>query len=347
MKAVHARPMSLFLPPRHALAPAMFATLTLSMLFAFSAQPAEPVVSNVRASQRYGTRLVDVYYDLAATSACGVSVTFSTNSGSTYSLAPSTLSGDAGNGVPAGANKHIVWDAGADWAGQYSALMRVKVTADDSGSVIPPDPATVATAPSNGVVTLLGDSTAFLYTGSNPIQTGMTTGTIAALRSAVLRGRVLDQAGATVAGVMVTIEGHGEYGQTLTRTNGMYDMAVNGGSALNVTFSKSGYLAAQRTVDVPWQEYVILDDVMMKQADTNVTHLTLRGRNMKRDNPEMLVARGSLSGDGDGERRALVMLPDNVGASVLTAGGGTQEITTLHGIHGGLERPGVNARRTA
>lgn len=56
----------------------------------YAAHAADPVVSNVRAAQRSGTRLVDITYDVAATGAVSVSVAVSTNSGVTYGLPAST-----------------------------------------------------------------------------------------------------------------------------------------------------------------------------------------------------------------------------------------------------------------
>jgi hypothetical protein len=56
---------------------------------------AEPVVSNVRASQRSGTQLVDVYYDLAhpESSALAVSVMVSTNGGGGWFSPGASVSG--------------------------------------------------------------------------------------------------------------------------------------------------------------------------------------------------------------------------------------------------------------
>jgi hypothetical protein len=284
----------------------------------------------VRASQRAGTKLVDITYDVAATGAVSVAVAVSTNGGATYDLPATHFSGHYGAGVTPGTGKAIVWDAGADWDGQYSAAMRVKVTADDgSNPQLPPDPATVATPVSNGVVTLIGQSTAFLYTGTNPIQTGVAAGTMNELRVAVLKGQVLAQDGNALSGVKVTVEGHAEYGQTLTRTNGCYDLAVNGGGSLNINYTKSGYLPVQRTVDVPWQDYVSRDTVVMLPADTNVTVLSLGGGSAMRAGDEMLVARGGQVSDADGTRRALVMLPNNVQASIITTAGETQQVNSL------------------
>jgi len=98
---------------------------------------AEPVVSNVRASQRAGTRLVDVYYDLAGTSGpVTVTIEGSADGGSSYTLPMTTLSGSAGPEVHAGSNRRITWDAGTDWAGEFSDQLRFRVTAAE-GSIPP------------------------------------------------------------------------------------------------------------------------------------------------------------------------------------------------------------------
>ena len=93
-----------------------------------------PVVSNVTASQRADTKLVDIYY--SATDADGdllkIRVEISDNDGVKYSVPAFSLTGDIGEGITPGTNKHIVWDAGTDWDGEYSDKMRVKVYAIDA-----------------------------------------------------------------------------------------------------------------------------------------------------------------------------------------------------------------------
>ena len=83
------------------------------------------------------------------------------------------------------------------------------------------------------VATTLGQATSFLYSGSNPIQTGVAPGTIVATRAAVLRGAVRGRDGFPIPGVTITILNHPEFGQTRTRPDGMFDLAVNGGGPLN------------------------------------------------------------------------------------------------------------------
>jgi len=83
-------------------------------------------------------------------------------------------------------------------------------------SLLPPDPGDVAPPVEPGVATDMAASTEFLYTGSDPLQTGVAPGTIEARRVGVLRGRVMREDGAPLAGVQVTVLNHPEYGQTLT-----------------------------------------------------------------------------------------------------------------------------------
>ena len=100
----------------------------------------DPLVSNVLAQQRDGTELVDITYTLADADSATVAVTIaiSSDGGATWTVPCTHATGAVGAGVAPGADKAIVWDAGADWSGLWSEHMRVKVTADDP-SEPPPD----------------------------------------------------------------------------------------------------------------------------------------------------------------------------------------------------------------
>lgn len=107
-----------------------------------------PAITNVRASQREGTKLVDIYYDAADADGdlLKVRIEISDNDGAKYSVPAFSLTGDIGEGIAPGTGKHIVWDAGTDWDGEYSDQMRVKVFAIDAqgfpgmewGNEVPP-----------------------------------------------------------------------------------------------------------------------------------------------------------------------------------------------------------------
>ncbi len=75
-----------------------------------------PAITNVRASQREGTKLVDIYYDAADADndLLKVRIEISDNDGAKYSVPAFSLTGDIGEGIAPGTGKHIVWDAGTD-----------------------------------------------------------------------------------------------------------------------------------------------------------------------------------------------------------------------------------------
>ncbi|HOF06234.1 MAG TPA: SUMF1/EgtB/PvdO family nonheme iron enzyme [Syntrophales bacterium] len=113
---------------------------------------AYPVVANVTAAQRAGTKLVDITYDLADPDSPGLSVTIriSSDNGATWTVPASHVTGDVGPGIKPGTGKKIVWDAGADWNNMKSDGIVVKVIADDG-------PAGVVFIP--GGTFLMGDPT--------------------------------------------------------------------------------------------------------------------------------------------------------------------------------------------
>ncbi len=101
---------------------------------------APPVVSNVRASQRPGTKRVDIYYDLADADGDPQRIVISASSdgGATYTLPCTTLAGAVGEGVAPGEDLHVVWDAGVDWDGNWVQDCCVRVSAYDRDSVPAP-----------------------------------------------------------------------------------------------------------------------------------------------------------------------------------------------------------------
>ena len=185
-------------------------------------------------------------------------------------------------------------------------------------TAVPPDPATVAPALDGTVATTVYAATQFLYTGARPIQTGVIAESIEVRRATVLRGKVGDRSGNPLSEVTVTVLGHPEFGQTLTRLDGMFDMVVNGGGLLTVGYQKEGYLPAQRQVDAPWQDYTWLPDVVMTPLDAQVTSVDLTASAMQ-------VARGSEVTDASGTRRATVLFPQGTSATM-----GSTPLTSLH-----------------
>ena len=117
--------------------------LSVALLFLYMAESrgAEPQVSNVRAQQRAGTKLVDIFYDLAG-DASTVRIHVSTNGGLAYDLPVVAFRGDGYDGsefVSPGQNHVAVWDAGVDFRGQYSTNVTFCVAAAATPSAPPSD----------------------------------------------------------------------------------------------------------------------------------------------------------------------------------------------------------------
>ncbi|NJD69712.1 MAG: PKD domain-containing protein [candidate division NC10 bacterium] len=215
-------------------------------------------------------------------------------------------------------------------AGSFTATVTVSdgtATAQASltitPSVGPPDPSTVAPPLSQTSTTDLGSGTAFLYSGSNPIQTGVAPGTITPIRAAVLRGRVFNDLGTPLPGVTISILNHPELGQTQSRADGWFDLAVNGGGLLTVTYTLGGFLPAQRGVDVPWQDFAILPEVVMVPRNSQATTIDLTAP------IPIHVAQGSVVTDADGTRQAALLIPQGTQAQVLLPDGSTQAVSSL------------------
>ena len=81
-------------------------------------------VTNVRGAQRPNSNLVDIYYDLNASDGGTYTVEVAIE-GRTDTVTATTFSGDVGKGIAPGKNRHIVWEAGADWRGKKGDVKAV------------------------------------------------------------------------------------------------------------------------------------------------------------------------------------------------------------------------------
>jgi RHS repeat-associated protein len=207
--------------------------------------------------------------------------------------------------------------------GQLSSSDDLTVTVSPASGGLPPDPGTVAPPLDPTVPSDLARGTEFLYMGPDPIQTGVAPGTIEARRAAVVRGTVLTREGAPLPGVRITVLGHPELGQTLSRGDGLFDLAVNGGGLLTVDYQKAGFLPAQRQVQAPWRDYAWLSDVVLIPVDPRVTPIDLPSA------APIQVARGSVMTDDDGTRQATLLFPRDTVATMVFPDGSTQPITRL------------------
>jgi len=188
---------------------------------------------------------------------------------------------------------------------------------------LPPDPKSVVPPIDRTVATSLNDATSFLYSGPTPIQTGVAAGTIEPRRAAVLRGKVVTRDGGPLPSVEITVLNHSEFGQTLSRADGMFDLAVNGGGSLTVQYQKDGFLPVQRPASVPWQDFVVLPDVTLVAFDAQATAIDLTAAT------PIQIAQGSAVTDADGRRQATLLFRQGTTASMTLADGTVQPLTNL------------------
>jgi YD repeat-containing protein len=177
------------------------------------------------------------------------------------------------------------------------------------------------------VTSNLAFTSQFLYTGPDPVQTGVAAGTFDLTRVAVIRGQVLVHSTASdakdglapIEGVGISIVGHPEFGATKTQADGWYSMVVNGGGLLSVAYAMNGYLPVQRRAVTRWLEYTIANAVVLTAPEPG-TSVTLSA-----SSSAFQVVRGKTHGtsstmtpteDADGARTATVLIPPGTTASI-------------------------------
>ena len=194
------------------------------------------------------------------------------------------------------------------------------------GPLDPPadDPAAAAPVLSANEVASFTDSMSFLWTGSDPIQTGVADDALRPATVAVLRGRVLNRMGGGIGGVRVSVLGHPELGRTATRPDGRYDVAVGGGGPVTLRFQRRGYVSAQRQTEAPWQDFAQVADLVMVPYDDQVSEIDLAAID------GFQIARGSAVTDADGTRRATMLFSEGTEAEMVMPDGSTEPLDTLH-----------------
>jgi RHS repeat-associated protein len=188
---------------------------------------------------------------------------------------------------------------------------------------IPPDPAAIAPALPKATAVSTFDAASFLWSASTPVQRGVAPGTIDRDQVLVLRGRVLDRAGVPIEGVRVTVLDHPELGRTQTRADGRYDLAVNG-TGLTLVFEAAGFLTTQRALELAWETYDRVEDVVMVPLDGAVTRIA------KDSDEPFQVALGTPTTDADGTRRALLLFPKDLTATMALPDGSHQELGDMN-----------------
>lgn len=185
------------------------------------------------------------------------------------------------------------------------------------------------------------EATRFLYTGSNPVQTGIDDALIDSRCVTVLRGNLIQADGQPLPGVSISLQDHPEFGQTLSDGNGLFNYVINGGGPVVVEFNKTGYLSAQRRVETTRRQYEMVEPVVLIQPDSQATPIDLASAAV------FQVAQGSVVSDNDGTRQATLLFPSGA-FTTMRAQAGERPLAPLTfrateytaGVAGGAAMPG-------
>ena len=115
------------------LLPANLIAVWLMVASACQVLAVDPVVSNVQAKQREGSRLVDITYDVADPDSPTLTVYLkvSPDGGKTWKGPVVMVNGDVGLHIVPGTAKKLIWDAGKEMPNQFGVKYRYKVGASD------------------------------------------------------------------------------------------------------------------------------------------------------------------------------------------------------------------------
>ena len=113
--------------------PANLLAIWLMVASAWQVLAVDPVVSNVQAKQREGSRLVDITYDVADPDSPTLTVYLkvSPDGGKTWKGPVELVSGDVGLHIAPGTAKRLVWNSGKEMPNQFGVKYRYKVGASD------------------------------------------------------------------------------------------------------------------------------------------------------------------------------------------------------------------------
>jgi RHS repeat-associated protein len=133
---------------------------------------------------------------------------------------------------------------------------------------------------------------------------------------------VLDRSAVGLPGVKVSVHDHPEFGHTLSRADGAFDLAVNGGGQVTLDYEKENYLPSQRAELTPWRDYVWFPEVVLVPLDPVVTTIELSAASAQ-------VARGSTVTDSSGTRQATLIVPSGTQAGMTFRDGSFQQLTSM------------------
>eukprot|EP00073_Rattus_norvegicus_P055380 XP_017457872.1 PREDICTED: teneurin-1 isoform X1 [Rattus norvegicus] len=84
-------------------------------------------------------------------------------------------------------------------------------------------------------------------------------------RACVIRGQVVAVDGTPLVGVNVSFLHHSDYGFTISRQDGSFDLVAIGGISVVLIFERSPFLSEKRTLWLPWNQFIVVEKVIMQR----------------------------------------------------------------------------------
>ncbi|XP_019901680.3 teneurin-3 isoform X3 [Esox lucius] len=126
---------------------------------------------------------------------------------------------------------------------------------------------------------LVGPGGCHVIPGDNPFNSSL---------ASVVRGQVLTGDATPLIGVNVSFRDNPEYGYTITRQDGMFDLLANGGAALTLRLERAPFPIMHRTVWLPWNVFHVMETIVMKREDNDIPSCYLSG--LQRPSPVILAS---------------------------------------------------------
>uniref|UniRef100_A0ABM5EWL4 Teneurin-1 isoform X2 n=1 Tax=Pogona vitticeps TaxID=103695 RepID=A0ABM5EWL4_9SAUR len=86
-------------------------------------------------------------------------------------------------------------------------------------------------------------------------------------RACVIRGQVVAIDGTPLVGVNVSFQHHSDYGYTISRQDGSFDLVAIGGISVTLVFDRSPFLSVRRTLWLAWNRFIVVDKVVMQRTE--------------------------------------------------------------------------------
>ncbi|XP_058052591.1 teneurin-1 [Ahaetulla prasina] len=89
-------------------------------------------------------------------------------------------------------------------------------------------------------------------------------------RACVIRGQVVAVDGTPLVGVNVSFQHHSDYGYTISRQDGSFDLVAAGGISVTLIFDRSPFLPVKRTLWLAWNKFIVVDKVVMQRTEAEL-----------------------------------------------------------------------------